>query len=348
MSERVTIQDIADALGVSRNTVSKAINNTGVLAESTRQKVLSKAIEMGYKQFSYLDPDNLPEKERRNKGEIAILSASFLGDSHFATTMLDKFQRESTQNGYSMTMHRITKENLRDRTLPSTLDLNRCAAILCVEVFDYEYSRMLCDLDIPLLLVDHAVSVGQSPLKADKLLMNNSDCIQELIGIMKGRGITKIGFIGDIMHCQSFFERYMAYLIGMRFCGLQAQERYMLTDSIEGKGFVSYSDYIESRLRSLDSLPELFVCSNDFCAIDLLQALNRMQLRVPEDVMICGFDDSSMAKVVSPQLTSIHIHTQVMGFSAMNLLETRIKEPGMNYRTVYSETNLILRGSTGD
>lgn len=77
MSERVTIQDIADALGVSRNTVSKAINNTGVLAESTRQKVLSKAIEMGYKQFSYLDPDNLPEKERRNKGEIAILSASF-------------------------------------------------------------------------------------------------------------------------------------------------------------------------------------------------------------------------------------------------------------------------------
>ena len=87
----------------------------------------------------------------------------------------------------------------------------------------------------------------------------------------------------------------MAYLIGMRFCGLQAQERYMLTDSIEGKGFVSYSDYIEKRLRSLDSLPELFVCSNDFCAIDLLQALNRMQLRVPEDVMICGFDDSSMA-----------------------------------------------------
>ncbi len=53
MATKVTLQDIADALGVSRNTVSKAINNTGVLAESTRQKVLEKAIEMGYKQFSY-------------------------------------------------------------------------------------------------------------------------------------------------------------------------------------------------------------------------------------------------------------------------------------------------------
>lgn len=50
-TNRVTIQDIADALGISRNTVSKAINNTGVLADSTREKVLKKAAEMGYKQF---------------------------------------------------------------------------------------------------------------------------------------------------------------------------------------------------------------------------------------------------------------------------------------------------------
>ena len=53
MSGRVTIQDIADALGLSRNTVSKAINNTGILADATREKVLQKAMEMGYKTFSY-------------------------------------------------------------------------------------------------------------------------------------------------------------------------------------------------------------------------------------------------------------------------------------------------------
>ena len=47
MADRVTIQDIADELGVSRNTVSKAINNTGILADATRERVLKKAIEMG-------------------------------------------------------------------------------------------------------------------------------------------------------------------------------------------------------------------------------------------------------------------------------------------------------------
>lgn len=52
MGKRITIQDIADSLGVSRNTVSKAINNTGVLADATRDKILQKAAELGYKQFS--------------------------------------------------------------------------------------------------------------------------------------------------------------------------------------------------------------------------------------------------------------------------------------------------------
>ena len=54
MSQKVTLQDIADELGVSRNTVSKAINNTGILSESTKMKVLAKAVEMGYKQFSWI------------------------------------------------------------------------------------------------------------------------------------------------------------------------------------------------------------------------------------------------------------------------------------------------------
>ena len=63
MAERITIQDIADELGLSRNTVSKAINNTGLLAETTRQKVLKKAVEMGYKQFSYVNISHFEKPE---------------------------------------------------------------------------------------------------------------------------------------------------------------------------------------------------------------------------------------------------------------------------------------------
>ena len=83
MGTRVTIQDIADELGISRNTVSKAINNTGILADATRDKVLKKAMEMGYKQFSYVTAANagipmfsIPVP--KEKTEIALFLTDFV------------------------------------------------------------------------------------------------------------------------------------------------------------------------------------------------------------------------------------------------------------------------------
>lgn len=101
MATKVTIQDIANELQLSRNTVSKAINNTGVLADATREKILRKAAEMGYKQFAYLplfqedaaktaEPSILPSGKR----EIAMLTTQFLSSSHFSSMMLDRFQSE--------------------------------------------------------------------------------------------------------------------------------------------------------------------------------------------------------------------------------------------------------------
>ena len=68
MEKKITIQDIADALDLSRNTVSKALNNTGVLAEDTRQKILEKAAEMGYRRVIYISDPSPAEK-----GEYRIL-----------------------------------------------------------------------------------------------------------------------------------------------------------------------------------------------------------------------------------------------------------------------------------
>jgi len=95
-------------------------------------------------------------------------------------------------------------------------------------------------------------------------------------------------------------------------------------------------------------MPDAFVCANDFVAMDLVKALNELGYSVPDDIWVCGFDDSQEASYFVPRLTSIHIHGQIMGYTAANLLMTRIEEPSLNYRTVYTETNLILRESTGD
>lgn len=354
MAGRVTIQDIADELGISRNTVSKAINNTGVLSESTRSRVLAKAVEMGYKQFSYFDFKSLPKDvssgPAKNR-DIALISTWFLNASHFSSMMLDKFQLEISKAGYSMSMHIARAEDILERRVPASLRIEQCAGIICVEVFDYDYAKMLCGLDIPLLFVDAPASLGKPPIQSDILLMNNSDCIYEFISRMKVRGIEKIAFAGEYLHCRSFFERYMAFRNGMLLCGLPIDETRSILENVgEARRHEAenYADYLRNELSRMDLLPELFICANDFVAIDMMRALDKLGVKVPSEIKLLGFDDSTESRIVTPPLSTIHIHSQILGVSAAQLLLSRMSERALNYRTVYGETELVLRQSTGD
>lgn len=356
MANRVTIQDIADALGISRNTVSKAINNTGILADSTREKVLKKAAEMGYKQFSYLTTADLGRPEpfaadSPKKGEIALLTTVFWGKSYFISTSVDTFQKELIHFGYSLTMHRILDYELDSLKLPDSFDPQKTAGILCFEMFEHAYCQMVCSLGIPVLFVDSPVSSLWSPLNADRLLPDNQSDICAFVKEMIHRGKKRIGFVGEYLHCQSFFERYMAYHAAMLLSGLSPMEEYCILGNKEGvknPGSHDYQEYLTGQLETMKSLPQVFICANDFVAIDFLQVLRKLKISVPKDLYLCGFDDASESRMVTPSLTTIQIHSETMGICAMHLLLSRIRNPRLNFRTVHAETKLIYRESTED
>lgn len=346
MRKKVTIQDIADALGISRNTVSKAINNAEGIADATRDKILQKAIEMGYKQFSYVNSlspfpsaaDSTTQSDPEYQGEIALLTGRFLSHSHFASTMLDKFQREISMLGYTLNTHRVTDADIASRTLPLTLQLDQVKAILCIEMFDWDYDEMLCELGIPILFVDGPAKIGGRSLPADQLYMDNMTSVSQFVQSMLERGITRIGFVGQYDHCQSFYERYLGYHLTMSMAGYPIEDRYVIR--------YNELDILREKIEGLEELPEVFVCANDFVAWDTMQALAAAGKRVPEDVLICGFDDSVESRFSKPPLTTVHIHTQITAYSAVHLLLTRIKEPSLDYRIVHTETELIYREST--
>lgn len=348
MATKVTLQDIADALGVSRNTVSKAINNTGVLAESTRQKVLEKAIDMGYKQFSYAnsvsDIKNPSFARNKASGEIALFTGSLLNNSHFASTMLDKFQNEISILGYSLTMHRVDEGNIADLSLPLSFNPDNTRAIMCIEMFNHPYCEMLCNLGIPVLMVDAPVASYWKPLNADLLLMDNSSSIYTVINDLSKKGITKIGFVGQVTHCRSFYERFTAFREALYINNLEFNEKYCLSEVHSHDS--QYKDYLYKALENMEELPELFICANDFVALDLLYGLRKMGIECPRDIKLFGFDDSPESKIMTPSLSTSHIHSQIIGYSAANLIMSRIEQPDLNYRITYTETDLIYRDST--
>ena len=343
--KRVTIQDIADALGISRNTVSKAINNADGLADATREKILRKAMEMGYKQFSYMAATNGTEAAAalagppRGAGDIALFTTSiFHQTNHFASLMLDRFRQELAQLDYTLSIHLVDQDNIERHTLPPTFIRERSSAIMCIEMFDYDYDEMLCSLGLPVLFVDGPHKRSGRSLPADQLYMENTAGITQLVNTMLAKEKTRIGFIGDYEHCQSFYERYTAFRCAMLMAGVPVDETFCIKEN--------FYNGIMTALSALPSLPDLFLCGNDFVAVDAIRALRNLGKSVPEDVLMSGFDDAPESRIVMPPLTTVHIHTQIMAYTAAYLLMTRIKEPSLDYRIVHTETELIYRDST--
>lgn len=344
MGKRVTIQDIADELGLSRNTVSKGLNNAGGLSDATRERIIKKAMEMGYKQFAFLAADqqfrlaDTIAATVDGPSEVALLTTMFIDRDHFASLTLDALQNDLTQRGYTLNTHRVTKEDLAACSLPVTLRLESTVAIICVEMFDPIYDDMVCDLGKPTLFMDCPAKVGGRLLRSDLLLMDNRDGISCLVNDMLDRGVSRIGFVGNWEHCQSFLERYEAFRSAMMLARVPVNERFCIKQNKQGP--------ILTHLSELSEMPELFVCANDFVAFDVQRALRKLGLEVPKDVLLSGFDDSSASRNWDPQLTTVHIHTQSMAHLAMQILATRIQEPDLDYRVVYTQADLIYRQST--
>lgn len=343
--KKVTIQDIADALGISRNTVSKAINNADGLASDTREKILQKAAEMGYKYFTYAadfsKTGHIPAATETPQGqrEIALFTTSiFRSSNHFAALMLDRFQVELSRLGYTLNIHIVDRESLARKTPPGTFVKDKCSAIMCIELFDWDYGEMVCGLGLPTLFVDGPHKRAGNSLPADQLYMENTMGITRLVNDMLQKGKRRIGFIGNYEHCQSFYERYTAFRCAMLMAGASVEEKFCIKSTC-------YHE-MEEPLRALAELPDLFICANDFVATEAIQVLRKLGKSIPGDVMFAGFDDAPESRLITPALTTVHIHTQIMAFTAAHLLMTRIEEPDLDYRVVHTETELIYREST--
>ena len=204
---RVTIQDVADACGLSRNTVSKVFNGRGAVQDSTRQLVLKTAQELGYFQLAF-GKETQPELSLKN---IALLTRHMPVDNHFGTSLIPAFAAQLGRAGYTLMMYELSDEELRHGALPVHVNPEQTAAILGIELFDRAYLEKICALKLPILLVDGCCGAATSLMPCDWISMENLASTRALVEHLIGKGARRIGFIGDPYHCNSFHERWIGF-----------------------------------------------------------------------------------------------------------------------------------------
>lgn len=339
--KKVTMQDIADACGLSRNTVSKIFNGRGTVPDATRRAVMEKAEELGYGRFSAGEP----AKSALHGQNIALFTSHIPEDYHFGTVLLPSFVGQLSRAGYTLTMYELTPEDLHQRRLPAPIAPEQTAGIMGIELFDKDYLDMLCHLGLPAIFVDAYCGANTSLLHFDLISMENIASTIALTQHVLSAGARRIGFVGDIDHCNSFHERWIGFCTALTGAGISLNRELCILERDDPK---QYSDpqWLLEQLRKMSALPNALICANDFIAIHLMMALKQMGVSVPERVMVTGFDGTPQSAVVEPSLTTAQIPGAEIGRLAADILLERIENPNRPFRSTYVRTTPVWRDST--
>ena len=339
-SKRVTMQDIADACGLSRNTVSKVFNGRGAVPAPTKATILKKAEELGYRLPAV---PSSPVFHHTGK-TIALLTANMPVDYHFGTFFVTTFTDQICREGYTLRMFEISKEELVQKQLPPHFIPEQTAGIVGIEMFDPDYLDLICSLGLPTIMIDSPTASAMDLMSCDYISMENVSSIIQVVKHLKEKGAKKIGFFGDKEHCGSFHDRWSGLCMALESLNMPGPLEY----SILAPDSFPYdnTDWIMGELNLLQSLPDAFVCANDYLAIHMMYALKQKGLSIPKDIMISGFDGLTQSALADPPLTTVSIPGVEIGRMAADILLNRIKTPDLPYTKTFVATTPIWRKST--
>ncbi len=340
--KRVTMLDIANACGLSRNTVSKIFNNRGAVPESTRQMVKEKAAELGY--YSAVPKPATSTFSMQSK-YITLLTVHLPSSDHFGTLFIPSFADQLSREGYTLTICEISSEELAEKKLPYHMSVEQTAGILAIELFDREYHNMLCNLGVPVLFIDSYSDSNMDIMKCDMISMENITSSHALVANVIELGAKNIGFVGDIEHCNSFYERWIGYCSALSQANLPINRSLCILEPDNSSSYGN-PEWLFSKVRSMSVLPDAFICANDFIAINLMYTLKQHNISIPETVMITGFDGTPQSSIIDPSLTTAYIPSSVIGRMAAETILARIDNPSRPFQRIYVSTTPKFRRST--
>lgn len=324
-----TINDIAERLGVSKSTVSKALNNATDISEEMRKKVLETAVEIGY----------VNKRLQKKEQKICILVANMEYDTpnQFGHDIVLGFKQMAEPEGWTVDIIPLTKEF--QRTTPYGVFMMEHGyqasfvmgfSLLDPWIQEFRTSR------IPTVLYDnyikdnpHVASIGCDSQEGFDLAVRH---------LMK-LGHTKIGLISGPLDSYILKARYNSYLNALNKYGLEINENYI------GLGYYvaeSTKTYIP---KLLDQGVTAILFSHDIRAISAITECLDHDIHIPEDLSIIGFDDLPIAAYSEPPLTTIRqdrIALGKCGYYAMNCLLNQVP-----IGSILLRAPLIIRESTG-
>ena len=329
---RPTIFDVAARAGVSYATVSRVVNGNPRVRETTRERVQSAMLELGY-------VANVAARAlAKGKTQAVGLLAQEI-DNPFFSVVIKGIDHEISAASYDLML--CTTHNRREKESEYVARLSHGMVDGLLIVLPHELPSYVSELRAeryPFVLIDHdSDAPGCTIINAA-----NRPGTREGIAYLIGLGHRRIGFITGRPDVGATRQRLAGYHDALSAAGLRPDDALVVEgDFLEPRGREAALE-----LLSLADPPTAIFASSDAAAFGVLGAARDAGLRVPGDLSVLGFDDVVEASYPSSALSTVRQPLREMGHVAVRQLMSLIADPTQVPQRIVMDTELIVRQTT--
>ena len=330
---RTSLKDLAQELGVSIATVSRALHSSPEIGLEMQKRVKELAKRLNYR------PNPFAQSLRKEAPKVIGVVVPNLV-THYYAAVLDGIEDEARRAGYSV-ISANTHEDFKDeqQAIDNFISLHVVGIIACLaqSTTDYTHFETLNDMGIPLVFFGRTCMTD----RFSSVTANGDEAAQQATQHLIDTGSRRIAFIGGPNHLDMVRRRKHGYLEALRESRIPIERELVVCDSID------YDVALQNTIKLLQrpDRPDAIIAFNDILLFAAFNAIKQQHLRIPEDVALIGFTDDVHAQYTTPRLSAIEDQSFQIGQVACQLMlknisgDTRVRKEIVPQKLVIRDTS---------
>lgn len=323
-----TIVDVAKLAGVTPTTVSRVINNRGYISEKTRNKVYEAMDELGYQ------PNEIARSLTKQKSNTIGVIVPHISHPYFAK-LISNLENEASKKDYKIILCNSKEKAEKEKQYLDMCKSNRVAGIvLCSGNVE---SNKINTGDIPVVLLEKNFEDGKLGIQCDNY-QGGSIATNHLIECGCRKLLHFSGVIDEEMPADNREKAFVDV------CNKNNIEYFIKKFDINTYNEMNYYKAIKDTLTKIKGIDGIFA-SSDLIAAQVIQVCNELNVRIPKDLKLVGFDDVEISQLTTPTITTIHQPIKEMAKLAIELIDAKYNNIEIKEQNIVP-IELIIRNST--
>lgn len=310
------ITDIADKLGISAATVSRALNDHPRISQKTKEKVKAMAAELNYR------PNTMASSLRSKKSNTIGLIVPKIS-MYFHSVFISSLQSDLQRLGLNVIIGQSNDSVELEKNLVNTMYSSRVDALvisLSLGTQDYSHFDSFTNSGIPVIFFDR---IPLEPYPAYFVRGND-----EMGGYLAGKhlieaGCRRIAYISGPLTCSLYVDRTNGFIKAMKEHRVSLNREWIFHHELT---VTSANESLDSIFKNKDVLPDGIFACNDTVALETVKFAKSKDIRIPDDLKLVGYSNDPRTSIISPSITTIEQYPEKMALKTSEILEILLRK----------------------